>query len=187
MRFVEAAIPGCYEITPQIFEDERGLFIKTFHKGFFAERGLNTQFDEEFYSVSRKGVLRGLHFQIPPHDLTKLVYCVSGEVLDIVVDLRVGSPTYGEFATFELSATKANLLYIPAGLAHGFYSLKDNTVMMYKCSTVYSPEHDTGILWDSVGIPWLDNSPIVSKRDNSFVRFADFMSPFIFSKESKDE
>ncbi len=138
-------IPGCFEITPQIFKDERGMFVKTFHKDVFKEHGLETGFVEEYYSFSCKGVLRGLHFQLPPKDHVKLVYCVSGEVLDAVVDLRVGSPTYGQFELFEVSAEKANMIYIPKGLAHGFYVESENAIMMYKVTTVYSPDHDTGL------------------------------------------
>jgi len=175
-------IPGCFEIIPEVFNDGRGTFIKTFHNGVFKENRLEINFAEEYYSLSCKGVLRGLHFQLPPMDHVKLVYCVSGMVLDAVVDLRVGFRTYGEFETFELSAEKANMIYIPKGLAHGFYVLSESAIMMYKVSTVYSPEHDTGILWSSVGIPWPDKMPIISKRDSEFKSFTDFKSPFIYEK-----
>lgn len=111
-----------------------------------------------------------------------MVYCVYGKVFDVVVDLRVGSPTFGEFETFELSAEKANMIYIPRGLAHGFYVLSEHAIMMYKVSTVYSPEHDTGILWNSVGIPLRDENPFISKRDSEFLPLKDFKSPFIYHK-----
>jgi len=175
-------IPSCFEIIPEVFKDERGTFVKTFHEGVFKKNSLETNFAEEYYSFSCKGVLRGLHFQLPPVEHVKLVYCVSGKVLDAVVDLRVGSPTYGEFETFELSAEKANMIYIPKGLAHGFYVLSESAIMMYKVTTVYSPEHDTGILWNSVGIPWPDEKPIISKRDSEFIAFKDFKSPFVYQK-----
>lgn len=179
-------IPGCYEITTPIFSDDRGLFVKTFHEDDFRENGLTTKFAEEFYTLSWKGVLRGMHFQTPPHDLTKLVFCLSGSVLDAVIDLRIGSPTYGKHALFELSAEKANMIYIPSGLAHGFYSLSDKAVIMYKVTATYSPAHDAGILWDSAGIPWPDRSPIISKRDNEFTSLEKFVSPFTFSsRETK--
>lgn len=173
-------IPGCFEILTKIIKDERGFFIKTFHQDVFVDNGLETHFAEEYYSYSHKGVLRGLHFQLPPFDHVKLVYCISGKVLDVVVDLRIGSPTYGDFEIFELSQERANMIYIPKGLAHGFYVLSDSSIMMYKVSTIYSPEHDTGILWNSIDIPWPDENPIISERDSKFVSFAEFKSPFIF-------
>ena len=175
-------IPGCIEIIPKIFKDERGTFVKTFHENVFKENGLETNFAEEYYSFSCKGVLRGLHFQMPPMDHVKLVYCVFGKVLDVVVDLRVGSSNYGDFENFHLSSEKANMIYIPKGLAHGFYVLSDIAIMIYKVTTVYSEKHDTGILWNSIGIPWPDKKPIISQRDSQFIRFADFKSPFVFEE-----
>lgn len=175
-------ISGCFEILPKVLKDERGIFIKTFHQDVFKENGLETDFLEEYYSFSYKRVLRGLHFQMPPMDHVKLVYCVSGKVLDVVVDLRVGSPSYGDFEIFKLSDEKANMIYIPKGLAHGFYVLSENTIMIYKVTTIFSPEHDTGILWNSVGVPWPDEKPIISKRDSEFKAFKDFKNPFIYQK-----
>lgn len=174
-------ISGCYELLPLIRSDERGAFVKTFHKGTFIKHGLETEFAEEYYSVSTKSVLRGLHFQIPPHDHTKMVYCVDGEVVDVVVDLRVGSSTYGQFAMFNLNSDKANMIYIPQGMAHGFYVCSEKAILLYKVSTEYSPEHDAGILWNSVGIPWPMNTPLLSSRDDSFITFERFISPFLFN------
>jgi dTDP-4-dehydrorhamnose 3,5-epimerase len=181
MEFIPSRIPGCFEIQPVVFKDERGLFVKTFHEQVFAQHGLETHFAETYYSRSYKGVLRGLHFQVPPYDHAKLVYCIAGRVKDVVVDLRVGSPTYGEFASFLLSAETANMVYVPRGLAHGFYTLSDSAIMMYKVTSVYSPQHDTGIRWDSVGIDWPNDNPIISERDRQFVPLADFQSPFRFA------
>ena len=181
MQIKESKIPGCFEIMPNAFRDERGVFVKTFHQGFFEENGLETHFAEEYYSLSHKKVLRGLHFQLPPMEHVKLVYCVFGQVLDAVVDLRVGSPTFGKFDTFELSAEKANMVYIPKGLAHGFCVLSASAIMMYKVTTVYSPSHDTGILWNSIDIPWPYRAPVISQRDSKFMAFDGFKSPFIFS------
>lgn len=174
----ESRITGCFQLQPKVLHDERGTFVKTFHKDIFSELEIQTAWAEEYYSISRKGVLRGLHFQLPPHDHEKLVYCVAGKVLDVVVDLRVGSPTYGRFETFELSAEKANIIYVPRGLAHGFYTISDTATMIYKVSTVYAPSHDSGILWNSIGIPWPDNNPLVSKRDSEFIPFSAFKSIF---------
>lgn len=179
-RIIETTIPGCYEILPTILRDERGTFVKTFHQGLFLENHFEISFYEEYYSASHKGVLRGMHFQVPPMDQVKMVYCVSGRVFDAVVDLRVGSPTYGRHAVFELTADKANMVYIPRGLAHGFYVLSDTAIMLYKVTSVYSPQHDAGILWNSVGIPWPTNDPVISKRDSEFPGMEDFKSPFAY-------
>lgn len=180
MEIHETKIPGCYELLPTQFKDERGSFVKTFHEQVFSQHQLDTKFAEEYYSVSKRHVLRGFHFQLPPKEHTKIVYCVLGEVIDVVVDLRMGSPTYGSFEMFSLTAEKGNLIYMPSGLAHGFYVTSETAIMMYKVSTVYSPEHDTGIHWSSVGISWPCSEPIVSKRDSEFIPLADFNSPFVY-------
>lgn len=171
-------ITGCYELQPNIMEDVRGRFVKVFHEPFYASLGLKTHFSEEYYSVSHKNVVRGLHFQLPPMDHVKLVYCVAGEVLDVVVDIRKDSPTYGQFEMFQLSAAKANAVYIPKGLAHGFCATSETAIMVYKVGTVYSPEHDAGILWNSVGIPWPTSTAVLSERDKIFPRLDQFESPF---------
>ena len=185
MKIVPTSIYGCYEISPRIIEDVRGRFVKTYHRDLFEKNELATNFSEQYYSISHKGVLRGLHFQTPPHDHAKLVYCLAGKVLDAIVDLRVGSPTFGKFELIELGATKANMLYIAAGMAHGFYALEDNTIMQYHVTSVYAPNHDVGIRWDSAGIPWPDSAPILSDRDAKFSTLADFASPFTFESKNK--
>lgn len=181
MRITSIEIPGCFEIQPEVFRDRRGTFVKVLQEEVFQRHGLVTQFAEEYYSSSRKGVLRGLHFQLPPHDHVKLAYCVSGRVFDAIVDLRRGSPTYGRHITLELSAEKANLLYLPSGIAHGFCVLSASAVVIYRVTTVYAPDYDAGILWNSVGIPWPVERPILSERDRGFPRFEDFHSPFVFA------
>jgi len=162
--------------------DERGVFVKTYHENIFAEHGLTTRFAEEFYTTSYQGVLRGLHFQNPPMELIKMVYCVSGRVFDAVVDLRMGSPAYGKYVTLELSAEKANMLYLPAGLAHGFFVLSENAILMYRVTAVHSPVHDSGILWNSAGIPWPDDHPVLSRRDRELISLSDFKTPFTFKE-----
>lgn len=181
----ESQIQGCFEVQPKVFQDERGRFVKTFHIDVFAKMGLQTKWAEEYYSISRKGVLRGLHFQLPPHDHEKLVYCVAGKVVDVVVDLRCGSPTYGQCVMFELSLEAANMVYIPRGLAHGFYTISDTATMMYKVSTVYAPEYDAGIHWNSVEFAWPDDNPILSKRDSEFPPISSFASPFLYNNLSR--
>jgi dTDP-4-dehydrorhamnose 3,5-epimerase len=174
-------IPGCYQLTPTVFQDQRGRFVKTFHEQVFAEHHLQTNFAEEYYSVSHQGVLRGLHFQLPPQDHTKLVYCVQGQVTDVVVDLRVGSPTYLQAEVFDLSAEKANLIYVPPGLAHGFYVTSAIAIMIYKVTTTYAADYDTGIHWNSAGIAWTNPNPIVSQRDSEFPPLSAFQSPFVYN------
>lgn len=176
MRILETNIPGCFEIFPKIAIDDRGMFVKTFHYDIFLQYQLETNWREEYYSISRKGVLRGMHFQTPPHDHNKLVYCTAGKVLDAVVDMRSGSPAYGQHLLTEICSEKGNMLYIPKGLAHGFYTLSESATMMYKVSSVYAPSHDSGILWSSVGILWSDMQPILSVRDKSLPEFSTFSS-----------
>lgn len=177
-KVIESRLQGCFEIQSRRFEDERGLFIKTFHQPTFERLGLHTDFPEEYYSISRKGVIRGMHFQLPPHDHVKIVYCTSGRVMDVVVDLRKGSPTFGGHVVFELTPQKANMVYIPKGMAHGFCAIEDNTIMHYKQSSVYAPDYDAGILWSSVGVDWPVEKPILSARDMSFDSLDAFDSPF---------
>src|SRR5690242_6850409 len=117
MKVRETALPGLLELEPIVARDARGTFVKTLHQAEYRELGLVSQFAEEYYSYSRRGVIRGMHFQVPPHDHVKVVYCVAGQVMDVVVDLRVGSPTYGRFASFELDNERASMLYIPSGMA----------------------------------------------------------------------
>jgi len=180
MKIIETIIRRCFEIHPDVLKDERGTFVKTFHQDIFSEHGLTTDFAEEYYSYSNKGVLRGFHFHLPPHDHVKVVYCVSGAIMDAVIDLRKGSPTYGQHAVFELSGDKANMPYLEKGIAHAFYVVSDLAIVMYKVTTVYAPEHDTGILWNSANIPWPDMNPVVSVRDQGFAPLESFQSPFVF-------
>ncbi len=178
MVLITTALEGCFEVRPFFAEDERGTFVKTFNSERFAEAGLPVEWQEEYYSSSRKGVIRGMHFQMPPHDHEKLVYCLQGRVLDVVVDLRSSSSTYGSHVAIELDAERGHGLMIPKGMAHGFLALTDNVLMAYKVTTVYAPSHDGGIRWNSFGMDWGVQEPIVSARDNSHPVFTDFVSPF---------
>ncbi len=171
---------GLFEFVPKVHSDLRGKFIKTFSYDFLKNLNLSFDLAEEFYSISNKNVLRGLHFQIPPFDHIKIVYCISGMVLDVVVDLRHKSKTFGKVFSFELTSEKSNVLYIDRGFAHGFYSLDNNSVMLYKTSTVYSPCHDSGILWNSINFKWPSKSPILSDRDKRFETFEEFLKKRIF-------
>jgi len=186
MNIIKTNIPGCFEIHPDVLKDERGTFVKTFHQDIFGKHGLTTNFAEEYYSCSKKGVLRGFHFQLPPHDHVKMVYCVSGAIMDAIIDLRKGSPTYRQHAVFELSGEKANTLYLGKGIAHAFYVMSDFAIFMYKVTTVYAPEHDAGILWNSVDVPWPNEMPILSGRDKGFPPLSQFASPFIYAGRKDD-
>lgn len=181
MKIVESALPGCFELTPDVSSDDRGSFAKVFQRDDFAAAGLAGNFAECFQSVSRKGAVRGLHFQSPPADHDKLVYCAAGEIFDAVVDLRCDSPAYGRHAAFRLEGRRCNALYIPRGLAHGFQALSDEAVVVYLVTSTHSPRHDEGIRWDSAGIPWPIPHPVVSARDAALVPLADFKSPFLVS------
>ena len=174
----ETKLKGCYEIQPMVRKDSRGAFVKTFHMESFQEFGLPTLFHEAYHSISSKNVLRGLHFQTPPAACAKLVYCVCGKVWDVALDLRKSSPDYGKFHFVVLDGEKGNMFYLPEGMAHGFYTLSDPVVMMYKVTHVYDREYDTGIRWDSAGIPWPCENPILSERDQNFVRLSEFETPF---------
>lgn len=179
--FKKTNIAGCFELQPTLIRDSRGGFIKTFHNDIFSELCLETSFKEEYYSISKFGVIRGMHFQLPPHAHTKIVYCISGKVLDVLLDLRKGSPSYKKTISVELSATSFNGIYIPVGVAHGFLSLSDNTILAYKVSTVYNPNFDSGILWNSFGFNWPNLDLIISTRDKNLVNLSSFESPFQFT------
>ncbi len=178
---LDTPLPGCYEIIPCRRSDSRGTFIKTVHEDAFKELGLEADFVEQYYSVSKQHVLRGLHFQLPPSDHAKLVYCIEGRIFDVAVDLRQVSATYGHFHTCELSAENGKMLYIPKGMAHGFYTLSEQAVVMYNVTSLYNAERDSGILWNSLNIPWPVDEiepPVISERDKNFCTFAEFSSPF---------
>lgn len=172
------ALSGCLELIPEVKSDSRGQFFKTFHSDVFAGHGLENRFLEEYFSWSKAGVIRGMHFQTPPHEHTKIVSCLFGSVTDVVVDLRKGSPTFGKAIQLTLSAKQANMLYIPVGFAHGFGVLEGEALMHYKVSSLYAPENDAGIRWDSLGIDWGIKNPILSERDQGFKSLEIYDSPF---------
>jgi dTDP-4-dehydrorhamnose 3,5-epimerase len=177
MQFDKDLLPGVRHVLLKAFEDDRGRFVKTFSKQAFDANGEPFELREEFYSVSRKDVVRGMHFQVPPHDHAKIVFCAAGAVLDVMLDLRAGAGQ-GRIASVILRADEPALLVIPRGIAHGFRSLADDTLMVYKTSTGHSPEHDKGIRWDSFGFDWQVDAPVISERDRAHPAYADFASPF---------
>jgi len=183
IRFTECRLPGCFLVEFPNFRDLRGLFVKSFQRSAFAERGLEYDFTESFYTESGENVLRGMHFQVPPADHAKLVYCISGGICDMALDLRVGSPTFGEHESYELSAEYNNAVYLPRGMAHGFLVRSAPSVVVYQVTSEHSPAHDTGIRWNSFGGTWPQSAPVVSVRDEGLIPFEQFESPFRFDPE----
>lgn len=180
MNIEKTALEGVYIINNFFAQDERGTFVKTFNKLDFKKNELNLDIRESYFSISKKGVIRGMHFQLPPSDHEKLVYVPFGSILDVVVDLRKKSLTYKKFISIELSAENRKSIYIPKGLAHGFKSLVDETITVYNVATEYNPKADAGIQYDSFGFDWQLKNPILSKRDLDFQGLATFCenSPF---------
>jgi dTDP-4-dehydrorhamnose 3,5-epimerase len=180
MRAEPSRIPGCSVVELVHHTDDRGSFVKLFRSSTFVELGLDPTIREVYWSTSARGVVRGLHFQTPPDAHAKTVGVVSGTILDVVLDLRAGSPTYGEHAAFELDATSARAVHVPLGCAHGFQALSDGATVAYLVGTEHAPEHDAGIRWDSAGIAWPLPDPVVSGRDLTFPALAEFETPFGF-------
>jgi dTDP-4-dehydrorhamnose 3,5-epimerase len=166
MERIETSLPGVFELRPTVVRDKRGFFLETYHQAKFAELGINDRFVQDNHSVSRLGTLRGLHYQLR-HPQAKLCRVVEGEVLDIAVDIRVGSPHFGKWTSVRLTATQQNQIYVPAGFAHGFLALTDTVQFLYKCSDFYDPRDEHGILWSDpdLNIFWGISEPTVSERD----------------------
>lgn len=171
MQFAETGLAGAYLVEPEPIADDRGFFARTFCVGEFGERGLETSFLQHSISFSRRtGTLRGMHFQNPPHAETKLVSCSQGAIFDVIVDLRPASPTYLQWASFELTPDNRRQLYIPGGFAHGFITLNDDTVVQYLISKMHVPEASRGFCHDdpAVGIRWPMVPSVMSERDRSW-------------------
>ncbi|MBN1313695.1 MAG: dTDP-4-dehydrorhamnose 3,5-epimerase [Anaerolineae bacterium] len=167
MIFHELSLPGLILVEPAVFEDERGFFLERYNRQVFQSHGITVDFVQDNHSQSVKHVLRGLHFQTPPFAQDKLVWVTRGEVFDVVVDLRKQSATFGKWEGVELSETNRSMLFIPKGFAHGFVVLSERADFSYKVSSLYSPEHDYGLVWNDpdIGIEWPVEKPILSKKD----------------------
>ena len=178
MKIIPTAIPEVLLIEPKMFEDPRGFFMETFREDWLPQLGINHTFIQDNHSKSVKGVLRGLHFQKPPYEQAKLVRVTSGEVLDVVVDLRHGSPTIGKVAAEILSEKNRRMMLVPKGFAHGFCVISDTCEFFYKVSDYYAPHAEAGIIWNDpdLAIQWpkLDMPYILSEKDKKFPTFRDW-------------
>lgn len=185
----QTPLAGVLLIEPQFFRDSRGFFVESYNKKDFHDAGITEEFVQDNHSKSQKGVLRGLHFQ-SPHAQGKLVRVLKGSIYDVVVDIRVGSPTYGRIFAVTLSENDPAMLYVPVGFAHGFLVLEDNTEVMYKVTDLYYPEGDAGLLWNDpdLNIPWpLDQvgikKPILSEKDTKHPSLFELTSPFQYQQK----
>jgi len=181
MKISHFEIEGLVLIEPRIFNDERGFFYESFNAQKYKNTlGDEIEFVQDNISHSKKNVLRGLHFQTPPFAQGKLVSVLKGSVLDVAVDLRANSSTYGKHVSVELNAENKHQFWIPPGFAHGFVSLEEGTIFSYKCSAYYAPDNEQTLLWndEKLLIDWKINEPIISEKDKIGVEFDKFVSPF---------
>lgn len=180
MKIIAEELDGLLLIQPTVFEDQRGYFYESYHAQALKDMGITDQFVQDNQSLSNKGVLRGLHFQHPPSAQGKLVRVVKGAVYDVAVDLRKGTPTYGQHFGVNLNEINKSLFWIPPGFAHGFCTLEDHTIFSYKCTDYYAPTLGQGIQWDDaqLGINWPIKNPILSENDINNMSMESFNSPF---------
>jgi dTDP-4-dehydrorhamnose 3,5-epimerase len=173
-------IEGLLVLKPKVFEDARGYFFESFNQKAIEAAGLKEQFVQDNQSLSQKGVLRGLHLQKPPHAQGKLVRVIKGAVLDVAVDIRKGSPTYGKYFSIELNEQNKTMFWIPVGFAHGFLTLEDNTIFHYKCTNYYHKDSEASVLWNDkdIHVNWNISNPLLSEKDLTGIPLKDFVSPF---------
>ncbi len=180
MKVITTEINGLLIIQPKVFEDNRGYFYESYNESLFHQNGIDQHFVQDNQSLSHTGVLRGLHFQKPPYDQGKLVRIVKGAVLDVAVDIRKNSPTYGKHFSIELTEENKTMFWVPSGFAHGFLTLRDNTIFSYKCTNFFNKESEDCILWNdtSLGINWGIESPQLSEKDKTGKLFNEFETCF---------
>ena len=178
MNIKKTTLQDVYIIETRLLDDNRGKFVKIFNFDSFNKFGLRTDFLESYYSISKKNVIRGMHFQIPPSEHEKIVYVPNGRIMDVVLDIRRNSETFGKYINIELSNKNGYCIYIPTGCAHGFISLENNTVVTYMQTSTYNSRCDKGIKYNSFGFNWNCENPILSARDRNFPTLEEFISPF---------
>jgi dTDP-4-dehydrorhamnose 3,5-epimerase len=183
MQIIQTGFEGLVEIIPSVFPDDRGWFFECYKEDILKKHGIPTCFPQENQSFSKKGVIRGLHLQLPPHAQGKLVTVIQGKVLDIAVDLRIGSKTFGKVYYCTLDGEKHNMLMVPEGFAHGFAALED-TIFQYKCTRVYNKESETGVLWNDpdLKIEWPVSNPIVSPKDQQLPTLDELLRNSVISQ-----
>lgn len=180
MQLISTPISDLFVIQPKVFEDPRGYFFESYNQTVFKQHHIDADFVQDNQSLSQKNVLRGLHFQNPPYAQGKLVRVITGSVLDVAVDIRKDSPTYGKYYSLVLDDKKKNMLWIPPGFAHGFLTLEDHTVFSYKCTNLYHKASEDSIIWNDpdIGIDWGTTTPLLSEKDKEAKFFKDLKSLF---------
>jgi dTDP-4-dehydrorhamnose 3,5-epimerase len=180
MQRIETSLPGVYELRPLIHRDSRGSFLESYHHSKFADLGITDTFPQDNHSISSRGTLRGLHYQLH-HPQAKLCRVVEGEALDVVADIRLGSPHFGKWTSVRLSAREQNQIYVPVGFAHAFLALTETVQFLYKCSDYYAPSDEHGILWNDpvLAIDWGTLMPVLSQRDANNPKLADVQQHFL--------
>ena len=184
MKVIAEPLPGLKLIEPRVFEDPRGYFYESYNKSTFKDIGIDVEYLQDNQSLSQRGVLRGLHFQNEPFAQGKLVRVIKGSVLDVAVDIRNGSPTYGQHYDVELNEDNKLILWVPAGFAHGFATLKNDTIFSYKCTNVYDKASEGGIMWNDpdLNIDWKLENPLLSEKDMQNESFKEFKSKFDYDR-----
>ncbi|QTA85753.1 dTDP-4-dehydrorhamnose 3,5-epimerase [Desulfonema magnum] len=184
MNIITTSIEGILVIEPKVFKDNRGFFMETYQQHRYSEFGINHTFVQDNLSFSARGTLRGLHFQVT-RPQAKLVQAITGEIFDVAVDIRPGSPTFGKWTGIHLSEQNKRQLFIPEGFAHGFCVLSEIAHFLYKCSDVYQPDDEGGILWSDpdIGIDWPVKNPVISDKDRKYPHLSDLLPEQLFSPE----
>lgn len=182
MKFIKSTIEDLWIVEPTLFEDDRGHFLEAFRENTFRDKGFIYRYVQDNISRSKKGIIRGLHYQLNPHSQSKLVMALSGSVLDVAVDIRRNSPTFGQYESVELSGENRKMMIIPPGFAHGFSVLSESATIYYKCSSYYNKETERGIRWDDpdIAIDWKVKSPLLSEKDKLLPLLSDVAPEDLF-------
>lgn len=189
IKVVPTRIPEVVVIDTDFFQDDRGFFIESYHRQRYAEHGICDEFVQDNHSRSRRGVLRGFHYQDESAPMGKLVRCLQGAILDVAVDLRVGSPTFGQWAAVELTADNQRQVMVPVGFGHAFLSLSDGTEVFYKCTGYYTPSAEGGVAWNDpeIGVDWPIADPMLSQRDKNHMSLREYVKRPAFTYRHRGE